>query len=161
VSVGEGLKGTTRFFLFGMGNRRKLTYQAGKLMDAFTGEILRRWEVISEAIEPAEYCVRLQTVNDREVTILEDEEGVWLTEGEERLPLSLSPLRLPRFEGHPYACELAHFTPRGFDQHRGRQTLAQLVRLSSPLASGCSDDGDGFGKDGQLVFAGGLGHGAS
>ena len=74
-----------------MGNRRKLIYRAGKLMDAFTGEVLRRWKVISEAIEPAEYCVRSQTANDREVTILEDEEGIWLMEGEERTPLSLSP----------------------------------------------------------------------
>jgi hypothetical protein len=106
VGVRERSKGTSRFFLFGMGNRRKLIYRAGKLMDAFTGEVLRRWKVISEAIEPAEYCVCPQTANDREVTILEDEEGVWLMEGEERTPLSLSPLRLPHFEGHPYACDL-------------------------------------------------------
>jgi hypothetical protein len=58
VGVSERSKGTSRFFLFGMGNRRKLIYRAGKLMDAFTGEVLRRWKVISEAIEPAEYRVR-------------------------------------------------------------------------------------------------------
>ena len=33
------------FFLFGMGERRKLVYRAGVLRDARTGEEVRRWDV--------------------------------------------------------------------------------------------------------------------
>ena len=32
-----------RFFLFGMGSRRKLVYREGRLTDGFTGEELCRW----------------------------------------------------------------------------------------------------------------------
>lgn len=31
------------FYLFGMGNRRKLLYRAGRMVDVFTAETLRSW----------------------------------------------------------------------------------------------------------------------
>ena len=47
------------FFLFGMGDRRKLVYQKGVLRDARTGEEVRRWEVSAERIVPPAYTVAL------------------------------------------------------------------------------------------------------
>ncbi|MGQ9461590.1 MAG: hypothetical protein ACUVRR_00790 [Candidatus Fervidibacter sp.] len=106
VEAANRLATTSRFFLFGMGNRRKLIYQAGRIIEAFTGETVRQWDVVHEEIDPAGYCVRLETTGNKEVTIREDEEGVWVVEGSDRTPLSLSRLHLPCFEGHPYASDL-------------------------------------------------------
>ena len=48
-----------RFFLFGMGDRRKLIYRGGVLRDAVSGEIVRQWQVEREAILPSDYTVSL------------------------------------------------------------------------------------------------------
>ncbi len=93
---------TSRFALFGMGHRRKLLYQNFALRDALTGECLRRWEACAERFEPGEYRVTLETPAG-EARIEEDEAGVWLAERGDRIPLTRSPVRLPRFEGHPHA----------------------------------------------------------
>ena len=91
------------FFLFGMGGRRKLLYKGGVLLDAMTGEVVRRWEVASERLVPAEYAVYLQTVDGRTVSIVEDEEAVWIEADGEREALSQGHVDLPTFEGHRYA----------------------------------------------------------
>ena len=93
-----------RFFLFGMGNRRKLIYQDGALRDARTGETLRRWDVAEDLIVPPSYTVGLRTRDGRDVRIVEDEAGVWLVENGHRTALRTeSRLSLPTFEGHPHA----------------------------------------------------------
>jgi hypothetical protein len=91
------------FYLFGMGNRRKLLYRSGRLLDALTGEVLRSWEAISESIQPASYRVWLRTRDHAEVAIFEDAAGVWLDDGGRRSCLTAGRVNLPQFQDHPYA----------------------------------------------------------
>ncbi|MFO7959160.1 MAG: hypothetical protein R6X33_18900 [Candidatus Brocadiia bacterium] len=90
-----------QFFLFGMGDRRKLLYRGGALLDALTGETVRGWDVAWEHISPAEYAVEVETAEGARVRIYEDEEGVWLDEGVGPERLSTGEVHLPRWEGHP------------------------------------------------------------
>ena len=93
-----------RFFLFGMGDRRKLFYRDGALHDARTGEVLHKWAVKCERIVPPAYTVALETTDGQTVLIAEDEAGVWLTEGKnKRVSLSKSQLNLSDFRGKTYA----------------------------------------------------------
>jgi hypothetical protein len=91
------------FYLFGMGHRRKLLYRRGELLDALTGEVLRKWEVAEERIDSDEYCVELTLRDGGVVRMVEDEEAAWLEEGGERQCLSAAPVRLPCFKEHPHA----------------------------------------------------------
>jgi hypothetical protein len=91
------------FFLFGMGDRRKLLYMDGVLCDALTREVIRKWNTASEDIRASEYMVTLETKQGIKVTIKEDEKGVWLNEGKKRICLTQSNLMLPQFKGHKYA----------------------------------------------------------
>ena len=91
------------FYLFGMGQRQKLLYKHGGLLDALTGEIMRKWEVASESIRPAEHSVKLEMPDSRRVTSREDEKGVWMEENGNRICLTGSHIALPRFEGHRHA----------------------------------------------------------
>lgn len=92
-----------RFYLFGMGDRRKLIYRDGVLKDGVTGEVVRQWAVKTERIVPHLYTVALETTDSKLVTVVEDEKGVWLTEGRQRTPLAQSRLKLPDFTGKTYA----------------------------------------------------------
>lgn len=89
-----------RFYLFGMGRRRKLLYKAGCLNEVFTGDVLRAWDVAEERIEPSEYRVSLRTRYGDDILLFEDETGVWVEENGNRQLLTGSPVRLPRFDGH-------------------------------------------------------------
>jgi hypothetical protein len=91
------------FYLFGMGNRDKFLYRDGKLFNARTGKVIRKWEVVKEIIHPCEYTVRLSTSYSREILITEDEKAVWIKEGTERLCLTEGEINLPKFKGHPQA----------------------------------------------------------
>jgi len=71
------------------------------LLDAFTGETVRRWDMVSQKICPPEYTVSLKTSQEGKVTVKEDEWGVWLEEEGRRVCLTEGRLRLPRFEGNP------------------------------------------------------------
>jgi hypothetical protein len=94
------------FYLFGMGARRKLLYRCGKLLDALTGEVVRKWDVTEERIDSAAYCVEMVLRDGGVVRLVEDEEAAWLEEGGERQCLSAVPVRLPRFEGNTHAALL-------------------------------------------------------
>jgi hypothetical protein len=93
------------FFLFGMGDRRKLIYMDGVLYDALTCEIMRKWNTAttSEDIRAKEYIVTLETKRGKKVIIQEDTKGVWLNEGGKRVCLTQSNLKLPQFKGHKHA----------------------------------------------------------
>lgn len=91
----------TRFYLFGMGPRTKLLYRRGELLDLLTGTLVRSWNVAESEIQPADYRVFLRTEEETTVTLWEDESGVWLDDGKRREAFDMTPLRLPRFEGHP------------------------------------------------------------
>ncbi|MHC4537213.1 MAG: hypothetical protein ACYS6K_24990, partial [Planctomycetota bacterium] len=91
------------FFLFGMGNRDKFLYRDGKLFNALTGKVVRQWEVGKETIIPSEYTVRLNTSDDKEIIITEDQIAVRIQKGEKRLSLTEGNINLPKFKGHPQA----------------------------------------------------------
>ncbi len=92
-----------RFFLFGMGDRKKMIYKDGILKEANTGTVLEQWKVKKEVIVPSEYLVYLETEEGKKVRIQENEKGVYLSEGGKQAPLAESKLQLPDFKGHPYA----------------------------------------------------------
>ncbi len=91
------------FYLFGMGDRRKLVYKDGVLYDALTHEAIREWDTTSEDIRPSEYTVALETKRRNKVILREDEEGVWLNEEGKQICLTRSKLNLPQFNGHKHA----------------------------------------------------------
>ncbi len=92
-----------KFFLFGMGDRRKMIYQNGELRDARTGTIIRKWKVLQEYILPADYSVMLQDASGRWTLLRENQTGVLLDDGKGKAYLTQSPLRLPSFKGKKYA----------------------------------------------------------
>jgi hypothetical protein len=91
------------FFLFGMGNRRKLLYKAGALYDALTGELLRSWSPIHEQIVPHEYAVKWQTRDGKTYSLREDETGVCLRVEGTQTYLTGNPVHLPDFKGSSHA----------------------------------------------------------
>jgi hypothetical protein len=91
------------FFLFGMGNRRKLLYKAGVLYDALTGEMLRSWSPVHEQIIPHEYAVKWQTREGKLYSIREDETGVCLRVEGTQTYLTGNPIHLPDFKGSSHA----------------------------------------------------------
>jgi len=94
-----------KFFLFGMGDRKKLIYKNGSLIDAKTKQVLYQWKVSEEIIVPSAYSVYLKTAGGN-VQITEDQKGVYLTENGKRKILASSKLNLPAFKGHPFASVL-------------------------------------------------------
>ncbi len=95
-----------RFFLFGMGRRRKLIYKAGVLSDGLSGEVVRQWSVAVDTILPPAYTVSITTSEGETVRIVEDEQGISIEENGQRSYLSDEPVQLPSFAGHPYASVL-------------------------------------------------------
>jgi len=90
------------FFQFGMGNREKMIYKDGKIIDSFSGTILREWDISNEVIIPSEYLVVLETKNGSLVRITENHQGVWVEENGRFMRLSKGSLNLPQFEDSPY-----------------------------------------------------------
>lgn len=94
-----------RFFLFGMGQRTKCIYRDGKLLDVRSGKVVREWKFKSETIVPSDYCVALETADGAQVSIVEDEEAMWIEEAGRRVAVegTRAPVKLPTFAGHRYA----------------------------------------------------------
>ena len=94
-----------RFFLFGMGNRTKLLYKDGKLINACNGTVIHQWKLKSQTIVPNDYRVDLETLSDLPISIFENEKGVLINEnGKEMLVEGTGTLvRLPSFEGYRYS----------------------------------------------------------
>ena len=93
---------TVNFYLFGMGNRNKLIYKNGEILNAITGELLYKWRFKEEVISPQNYSVALKTLDDNYVFIVENEIGVYLQEKNKLTYLSKSPVNLPTFAGKKY-----------------------------------------------------------
>ena len=94
-----------RFFLFGMGNRTKLLYKSGKLINTITGKVISEWQVKNETIIPNDYRVNIETISDVSVSIFENEKGVYILErGKETLIAGTeTPVNLPSFEKYRYS----------------------------------------------------------
>jgi len=100
-----------RFFLFGMGLRPKLLYKASTLLNAQSGEVLRRWNLREDIILPAEYKVIVRTREGGDIQIVETEEGVFIESSSgshkrERLPGTDVRVRLPDFHQYKHAAIL-------------------------------------------------------
>ncbi len=94
-----------KFFLFGMGDRLKLIYRNGRLLNALTGNIEEQWRVQTELIVPSEYLVQLTLSDEQVIQIREDETGVWILQSGKRprlIPGTRSTVSLPRFAVHQY-----------------------------------------------------------
>jgi hypothetical protein len=93
-----------QFFLFGMGNRTKLVYRSGKLIQAMTGHTVQQWPAQSSTVCPPLYSVELRKTNGTTVQIVEDQNAVWLVDGAKRKPVpgTQTPLTLPSFSGFKY-----------------------------------------------------------
>ncbi|GAB4028318.1 hypothetical protein [Spirosoma gilvum] len=94
-----------KFFLFGMGDRLKLIYRKGRLLNALTGNIEEQWRVKEEIIVPSDYLVQLTLQDGQLIQIREDETGVWILQSGKRprlIPGTRNPVNLPRFAAHPY-----------------------------------------------------------
>ncbi len=89
-----------------MGDRRKLLYKQGVLIDARTGQEIRRWDLSAELIVPPSYTVALKTRDGELVMLVEDEEGVWLEKAGNRAALTRGHVSLPSFAGHRHASVL-------------------------------------------------------
>lgn len=81
VDIGE-----SDYYFFGMGNRKKLLYKDGEIIDIFNNKILFKWNVKDYLIIPNEYSVILYTKNGKNIKIYEDKHGVFIEEnGEKRI----------------------------------------------------------------------------
>ena len=90
------------FYLFGMGNRNKLIYKNGEILNVITGELLYKWSFKEEVISPQNYSVALKTLDDKYVFIVENEIGIYLQEKNKLTYLSKNPVNLPTFAGKKY-----------------------------------------------------------
>jgi hypothetical protein len=92
------------FFIFGMGNRTKVIYREGILRNAVTGDTLKKWHIDSELIIPPDYTVIMKTVSGRSIRVYEDEEAVWIREGNRTYPLTgtQKKVNLPDFQEYRY-----------------------------------------------------------
>lgn len=133
----------SRFFLFGMGNRLKLIYRAGRLINAHTGHIERQWNIEEEIIVPSEYTVQLNLRVDtdapaRLVQIREDETGVWVLETGQRALLirgTRTHLNLPRFTENPNGAVLRVLLQEVLMNIMDGQPLSNFLVYDQPIVA--------------------------
>lgn len=93
------------FFMFGMGNRRKLIYKDGTLIDINSKSVFKKWEIESHLIIPNDYCVILWLRNNKCIKITENENGVYIEENKSKslIPGTEAHLSLPAFHDNRYS----------------------------------------------------------
>jgi len=93
-----------KWFQFGMGNRTKLIYKNGALINAITTDTLYKWQVAEEYILPAEYKVILKTNKGNWISIIEDSASVKIYEDSiSKVILGTeNRLKLPDFKNYKY-----------------------------------------------------------
>lgn len=92
-----------KFLFFGMGDRLKMIYRDGNLINAKTGKLLRRWKVKTATIVPSEYLAHLELENGKVVDIQEDTQGVYIYENGMQVIMAESRLSLPTFSDRKYS----------------------------------------------------------
>jgi hypothetical protein len=93
---------TTRYFIFGEGDRPKLLYCRGRLQNLRTGEVVWQDSVIQERILASRTRIELVTKSGL-VVIREDEKGIWLNNRKIFFGASIN---RPDFEPSPHAGRL-------------------------------------------------------
>ena len=91
------------FFIFGQGDRCKLLYKQGTLVNLHTGTELFQVDAASETINASDYSVIVLSTTGEYIRISEDEYGIFLDRNDHRVSLSESPVSLPTFQDHTYA----------------------------------------------------------
>lgn len=66
------------FFLFGLGNRKKILFKENSLVDIETKKILYKFDVSNVIVIPNEYMVLLLTKNNEYIKIYENKNGVYI-----------------------------------------------------------------------------------
>ena len=79
-------------------------YKNGKLFNPFSGELYYSWPVNCETIIPNEYRVDILTSEGMQVSIFENETGVYIREGKKirKIGNTAFPLNLPTFKAYKY-----------------------------------------------------------
>lgn len=92
-------------YYFGMADRRKMVYKAGKLYDIKTNEIIKEIKYEKELIVPNEYTVILEDSNQNTYKIIENEQGVYFYENEkeEIITSGNKKITLPEFEDKEFS----------------------------------------------------------
>ena len=100
---GEVKINTSRFLLFGMGNREKLIYEDGKLMTYPLGRIIYDFKPKSDYILPADRCVVIFSER-KDYEIIEDNDAVFIVDEIGKHPVEGTEINisLPDFENYPY-----------------------------------------------------------
>lgn len=95
----------TDFYFFGMGNRVKLMYQNGKLYNLENNEVIVSYEIIKETIIPNEYTVIMQTKDNEIIKIYENEDSIYIENGDKRINLDENAVKvkLPEFDEYKYS----------------------------------------------------------
>lgn len=93
-----------KWFQFGMGNRTKIIYKHGALINAITADTLYKWSISKEYILPAEYKVVLKTTDGNWVSISEDSVSVKITEDSKCKIIQGTEytIKLPDFNSYKY-----------------------------------------------------------
>lgn len=98
VDIGED-----NYYFFGMGNRKKILFKDGKLIDLDNKNILYEWDVKEYLIIPNEYTIILSTNQGDYIKIYENEDGVFIQEnGNDLIEGTDIHINLENFEGQEY-----------------------------------------------------------
>jgi len=94
-----------KIMFFGMGNRKKILYKNGKLYDINNNySILYDFDISKEMIIPNEYTVSLLTKDEEEVIIFENENGIYIKNGDNIEVIDEgNKIVLPEFENKEYS----------------------------------------------------------
>ena len=68
------------FYLFGFNDREKIIYKNGKLLNAFSGEVIEQYDVREQLIIPNIFTVIIRTTNDDYIKIYENNDGVFIND---------------------------------------------------------------------------------
>lgn len=104
-NVSVAYNNSSKLYLFGMGNRKKLLYTNGILYDLKNKTILYNFYPTGEMIIPNMYTVSLKDKNGNKYIIYENEDGIYLkTNDEDKVSLDNNErINLPDFNNFKYS----------------------------------------------------------
>ncbi|MDD3341509.1 MAG: hypothetical protein PHN72_04920 [Bacilli bacterium] len=94
-----------QYYFFGLGNRTKLLFKEGKLINLEDNTVLKEWDTENYLVIPNLYSVILQTKDGKMIKIVEEETGIYVTENDKktRLEGTETKLHLENFTKQKYA----------------------------------------------------------